>query len=252
MSNFRTKMVVLLFRKRRTIGFNLNNYIMKIKVLSIFIMSFLSVNIYAQVSHHSESKKRYTLWFLENIGVKSTEIEKFKQTGDVDALYLLELILKKARTKEGIGIIYDFDKNLAIADASKALDDNKKNQNTTPKEYSDWFSTQTDTDTKSVNGYQKDSDDTPYANSYYGSGGKGVGLKGRSIQAEGKVLQECNEAGTVVVQIVVDRNGNVIKATPGVQGSTNTAECLKEAARKTAYKHKWNADPNAPARQDAD
>lgn len=105
-----------------------------------------------------------------------------------------------------------------------------------------------------VAGYKGSPDGDPYASSYYGSGGsgtggKGWGLKGRSIQAEGKVLQECNEAGTVVVQIEVDRNGNVIKATPGVRGTTNTAECLKEAARKTAYKHKWNADSNAPARQ---
>lgn len=105
-----------------------------------------------------------------------------------------------------------------------------------------------------VAGYKGSPDGDPYASSYYGSGGsgtggKGWGLKGRSIQAEGKVQQECNEAGTVVVQIEVDRNGNVVKATPGVRGTTNTAECLKDAARKTAYKHKWNADSNAPTRQ---
>lgn len=105
-----------------------------------------------------------------------------------------------------------------------------------------------------VAGYKGSPDGDPYASSYYGAGGsgaggKGWGLKGRSIQAEGKVAQECNEAGTVVVQIEVDRNGNVVKATPGVRGTTNTAECLKDAARKTAYKHKWNPDANAPARQ---
>ncbi|MFK8276037.1 energy transducer TonB [Capnocytophaga cynodegmi] len=105
-----------------------------------------------------------------------------------------------------------------------------------------------------VVGYKGSPDGDPYASSYYGSGGsgtggKGWGLKGRSIEAEGKVLQDCNESGTVVVQIEVDQNGNVVKATPGVRGSTSREACLLEAARKTAFKHKWNADSKAPSRQ---
>lgn len=105
-----------------------------------------------------------------------------------------------------------------------------------------------------VAGYKGSPDGDPYASSYYGSGGsgtsgKGWGLKGRSIESEGKVLQDCNESGTIVVQIEVDQNGNVVKATPGVRGSTSREACLLEAARKTAFKHKWNADSKAPARQ---
>ncbi|MFK8301964.1 hypothetical protein ACI75Y_03550 [Capnocytophaga stomatis] len=225
---------------------------MKIKLLSVFMISFLTVNIYAQVFPYSENQKTYTLWFLENIGVKSTEIEKFKRTGDIDALYLLELILKKAKTKEGIGIIYDFDKNLAALSASKVLDDNKKSKNNKTKEFLHWYSTETDVDRNSTVGYQGSPDREPYASSYYGSEGSGIrgrGLKGRSIEAEGKVLQDCNESGTIVVQIEVDRNGNVVKATPGVRGSTSREPCLLEAARKTAFKHKWNADSKAPVRQ---
>ncbi|MDO5105563.1 energy transducer TonB [Capnocytophaga sp.] len=105
-----------------------------------------------------------------------------------------------------------------------------------------------------IAGYKGSPDGNPYANSYYGSGGsgtggKGWGLKGRSIQVEGYVPQECNESGTIVVQIEVDRDGKVVKATPGVKGSTSREPCLLDAARKTAFKHKWNADSNAPARQ---
>lgn len=105
-----------------------------------------------------------------------------------------------------------------------------------------------------VGGYKGDPNGDPYANSYYGAGGsgssgKGWGLKGRSIQAEGKEIQNCNEEGVVVVQIEVDQNGNVVKATPGARGTTSREPCLLEAARKTAFKHKWNADSNAPARQ---
>lgn len=97
-------------------------------------------------------------------------------------------------------------------------------------------------------------DGDPYATSYYGAPGNGggtggYGLKGRSLVTKGKVQQECNEDGRVVVKIVVDRNGKVIKATPGVKGTTNNAQCLLEPARKTAFMHKWNLDSNAPSQQ---
>jgi len=92
----------------------------------------------------------------------------------------------------------------------------------------------------------------PYANSHYGTPGAGTGgygLKGRSLAGRDKVLQECNEEGTVVVRIVVDRTGKVIKAKPGVKGTTNNAPCLLEPARKTALLHRWNPDSNAPSQQ---
>ena len=97
-------------------------------------------------------------------------------------------------------------------------------------------------------------DGNPYATSYYGapgsgSGGGGYGLNGRSLVSKGKVQQECNEDGRVVVRIVVDKNGRVIKATPGVKGTTNNAPCLLEPAKKTAMLHKWNLDSKAPAQQ---
>lgn len=97
-------------------------------------------------------------------------------------------------------------------------------------------------------------DGNPYATTYYGAPGSGTGtggygLSGRSLVTKGKVQQECNEDGRVVVKIIVDRNGKVIKATPGVKGTTNSAPCLLEPARKTAFMHKWNLDSNAPSQQ---
>lgn len=92
----------------------------------------------------------------------------------------------------------------------------------------------------------------PYATSYYGTpgaGSGGYGLNGRSLVSKGKVKQDCNEEGRVVVRIVVDRNGKVIKATPGVKGTTNNAPCLLEPARKTALMHRWNLDAKAPTQQ---
>lgn len=97
-------------------------------------------------------------------------------------------------------------------------------------------------------------DGDPYATSYYGSPGSGngtggYGLNGRSLVSKGKVQQECNEEGRVVVKIVVDKNGKVVSATPGQRGTTNNSACLLEPARKTAFLHKWNLDSNAPNQQ---
>ncbi|MEN8789807.1 MAG: energy transducer TonB [Flavobacteriaceae bacterium] len=97
-------------------------------------------------------------------------------------------------------------------------------------------------------------DGDPYATTYYGSPGSGsgtggYGLSGRSLANSGKVKQECNEAGRVVVKIVVDRNGKVVKATPGVKGTTNNDPCLLGPARKTAFLHRWKPDSKAPDQQ---
>jgi colicin import membrane protein len=93
-----------------------------------------------------------------------------------------------------------------------------------------------------------------YSSSYYNTAGlvgkgKGYGLNGRNLQSNGKVVQECNQEGIVVVRITVNNQGNVVFAEPGVKGSTNTHPCLLEPAKKTALLHKWYADTKAPFEQ---
>ncbi|WP_372755390.1 energy transducer TonB [Mariniflexile sp.] len=97
-------------------------------------------------------------------------------------------------------------------------------------------------------------DGDPYAPSYFGSGGAGsggvgYGLNGRGTATHNTFKQDCNESGMVIVEIVVNKSGNVIEARPGVKGTTNTAACLLEPAKKIALSHKWRPDPNAPTRQ---
>ena len=97
-------------------------------------------------------------------------------------------------------------------------------------------------------------DGDPNSNSYYGVG---VGLDGdgnyllggRKALVKKIIVQDCNQEGIVVVDIDVDRNGNVIRAIPGVKGTTNNSKCLLDPARQAALQTKFNADEKAPARQ---
>ncbi|QHI36683.1 hypothetical protein IMCC3317_20480 [Kordia antarctica] len=104
-------------------------------------------------------------------------------------------------------------------------------------------------------GNKGDPNGDPYAASYYGAPGSGTGgqggfgLNGRSKISGNPIQQNCNEYGRVVVEIEVDKSGKITKIKAGAKGSTNTADCLIEAAEKTARTYKWNADDKAPIKQ---
>jgi TonB family protein len=85
-----------------------------------------------------------------------------------------------------------------------------------------------------------------------GTGGDGIdfSLKGRSFgSAPPKPVYLSKSEGKVVVEISVDRNGNVIEARPGIQGTTTPDKVLHEAAKDAALKAKFDSNPNAPAVQ---
>jgi len=101
---------------------------------------------------------------------------------------------------------------------------------------------------------QGEFDGDPYSTMYYsqkvrGGQGVGYGLGGRNLQINGKETQDCNESGTVVVRIVVNRKGEVISAKPGVKGTTNSHPCLLKPAQNTALMHRWYPDSDAPEKQ---
>ncbi|MEZ4839163.1 energy transducer TonB [Flavobacterium sp.] len=104
-------------------------------------------------------------------------------------------------------------------------------------------------------GNQGKIDGSIYSNSYYGSGkGTGTGngswgLNGRRLSSPGAVKADCNDEGTIVVEVKVNKNGGVTNAKYSPSGSNTTSTCLKEAAIKSAYKYKWNNDENAPDTQ---
>ncbi len=92
------------------------------------------------------------------------------------------------------------------------------------------------------------------AQSYYGQG-KGLDgdgnyrLGGRKALNKMKYVQDCNESGVVVVEIKVNRKGQVVRATPGVKGTTNMSSCLLDPARRAAQETRFNPDDKAPSIQ---
>jgi protein TonB len=103
-------------------------------------------------------------------------------------------------------------------------------------------------------GDKGDIDAAPNALAYYGTG-KGLDgdgnyqLGGRKALNKETFVQDCNESGTVVVSIEVDREGRVIRATSGVRGTTNNTRCLLEPAKRAALATRFNTDLSAPTKQ---
>ena len=103
-------------------------------------------------------------------------------------------------------------------------------------------------------GDKGDPNGDPNATSYYGTG-KGLDgdgnyrLGGRKALNKDKKVPDCNETGVVVVDIIVNRQGQVVSAVAGVSGSTNTHRCLTSKAKAAALATKFNPDEKAPSKQ---
>jgi len=82
-----------------------------------------------------------------------------------------------------------------------------------------------------------------------GSGGIEFSLSGRNPLFLPKPKYEYQAEGKVVVEIRVDRNGNVIYARAGVKGSTTNDENLIKAASEAALKAKFDVKTDAPFTQ---
>lgn len=86
----------------------------------------------------------------------------------------------------------------------------------------------------------------PNGGDFAGGGpGKGAGysLKGRQMLKRPDPVYDSQEEGKVVVAIVVDQNGKVIKAEPGEPGSTTTSAILYAKARQAAMTARFNPSP---------
>ena len=84
-----------------------------------------------------------------------------------------------------------------------------------------------------------------------GPGDKGISysLSGRTPQSLPKPEYNFQAEGIVVVEVTVNQNGNVTKATAGVKGSTTLDNNLLKAAQKAALAAKFDRKPSAAAFQ---
>ncbi len=86
------------------------------------------------------------------------------------------------------------------------------------------------------------------SNNHTGGGnGNGVSysLGDRSMISTPDIKDNSQEEGKVVVDIVVNKFGKVIRATPGGRGSTTTSSNLYKKAKEAALKTKFNAKSDA-------
>jgi outer membrane biosynthesis protein TonB len=68
----------------------------------------------------------------------------------------------------------------------------------------------------------------------------GFSLAGRAIVNPPTLPKDTKEEGKVVVEITVDKNGNVIEANPNGRGTTTSSAILKSKARMAALATKFN------------
>jgi len=80
-------------------------------------------------------------------------------------------------------------------------------------------------------------------------GGISYSLGGRGFKGAPPITGNMQESGKIVVDIIVDRQGNVVRVTPGGRGSTITNGELVRKAVEAARKAKFTPKADAPEEQ---
>lgn len=95
-----------------------------------------------------------------------------------------------------------------------------------------------------------DGNDTGHGDKDPGYNGKGgYDLKGRLLLKKPERMTDSKEEGIVVVEIIVDETGKVIKATPGQRKTTTTSSRLWSKASQAAFQAKFNPSPDGTKEQ---
>ena len=93
-----------------------------------------------------------------------------------------------------------------------------------------------------------DKDGDAYTGNLGGGGDGNYNLGNRKALNKPRPAYNCQEEGTVVIEVRVDRNGKTVD-TKVARGTTNYADCLTGQAEKAAMQTKWQAKPDAPFNQ---
>jgi len=84
-----------------------------------------------------------------------------------------------------------------------------------------------------------------------GSGNSGISydIKGRNAEYLHKPQINFTKGGKVVVEVIVDNNGKVVRATPGAIGTTTSNQTLYNIAKKSALKTRFNSSNSSAKHQ---
>ena len=74
-------------------------------------------------------------------------------------------------------------------------------------------------------------------------------MAGRKMTKEPKLDNLTMEKGVVVVEITINKYGNVVKAEPGIEGSTTTSKYLLTKAQQGAQSAMFDTSPVMPLEQ---
>ena len=90
----------------------------------------------------------------------------------------------------------------------------------------------------------------PLANNYdgtgSGNGGVGLSIKSRRFVSPPNIKDDGQKSGKIVVEIRVDKNGNVISAKAGARGTTLTDAGLWDKCENAAVRARFNTLESAP------
>jgi hypothetical protein len=89
------------------------------------------------------------------------------------------------------------------------------------------------------------------ASTVVSSGEKGISfvMPGRKITKQPRVDNLTMERGVVVVAITINKYGDVVKAEPGVEGTTTTSQYLLTKAKQAAESAKFDGGTTMPLEQ---
>lgn len=83
----------------------------------------------------------------------------------------------------------------------------------------------------------------------FGGNGSSFELGGRSLIAGPSIGERPKEEGKVVLNIWVNREGNILRVSHNLKESTTTSQYLFNLAKKSAQKAKFNPSPNSAPEQ---
>jgi outer membrane biosynthesis protein TonB len=89
----------------------------------------------------------------------------------------------------------------------------------------------------------------PEGKGTFGGNGSSFELGGRSMSSGPKVGEKPKEEGKVVLNIWVNREGNVVRTAQNLGESNTTSQHLFNLAKNAALKAKFNQSPDAPPEQ---